>query len=86
MQKQKRVLVGHVHHLEKDTTKIVHPLHTMHYKMSTSTKHPKRCQASQLSPHDAFWLLRADLGWQEEEEQEVGGAAALPREALTRDW
>ncbi len=62
VQKQKRVLVGHVHRLEKDSTKIVHPLHTMHYKMSTSTKHPKRCQASQLSPHDAFWLLRADLG------------------------
>lgn len=49
-------------------------------------KHPKRHQASELSPHDAFWLVRADLGWQEEEEQEVGGAAALPSDALTRDW
>jgi len=59
----------------------------MQYKMSTRTKHPKQWQASELSPHDAFWLLRADLGWQEEEEQEeLGGVAALPSDALTRDW
>lgn len=53
----------------------------------TRQQAPKQSlKAPELSPHYAVWVGRADLGWEEEEQVEGGGAAALSNDALTRDW